>query len=457
MIEFETDSRKIKPGQTFVAIQGNTVDGHDFIEKAIENGATKIIVEKDVKCSVETLKVNSTKEYLRNELVSRYSEDINKMNIIGVTGTNGKTTTCYLTYQMLNKLGHKAAYIGTIGFYYEGHKEELPNTTPEILTIYKLMLEARQNNCEYVVMEVSSHSLEELRIAGIKLAAGGFTNLTQDHLDFHKSMDNYLNAKLKIINYLKDGASLIVNNDDPYAESFINSYNNVITLGYKSNSNILIKNVDYSASSTKIEFTDDGADKIVTTNLISKFNVYNYLTCYAILKSIGIDSEEIINITKDVKAPKGRCEIIKLNNFTAVIDYAHTPDAVEKVITSFLELKHNRIITIVGCGGDRDPVKRPIMGTIACKLSNYVIFTNDNPRTEDPKKIMDDITKPLEYSNFEVIFDRKEAIYKALNISEKDDIILILGKGHEDYQIIGTEKIHSDDFEFVNDWKKENE
>lgn len=457
MIEFETDSRKIKPGQTFVAIKGFTVDGHSFIDKAIENGATKIIVEEDVNASVPTVKVDSTKEYLKNELVNKYSSFLDDLNIIGVTGTNGKTTTCYLTYQMLNQLGFKTAYIGTIGFYYGDYKRELPNTTPEILTVYNMMYEAKEHGCTHVVMEVSSHSLEEERIAGLKFVTTAFTNLTQDHLDFHKTMDNYLNAKLKIFNYLKPNGTMVVNNDDSYASNFIKDGFNTITLGYKDDSTIKINEAHYTPIDTTINFDINGENKVVKTNLTSKFNVYNYLTCYAILKSLDITDDNIERVTSTVYPPKGRCEIIEANKGFAVIDYAHTPDAVEKVINSFLELKKNRILTIVGCGGDRDPLKRPIMGDIACKLSDHVIFTNDNPRTEDPQNIMNDITKDLKYDNFEIIFDRKEAIYKGISSMEENDILLILGKGHEDYQILGHEKVHFDDCEVVYEWKKENE
>lgn len=453
MIEFETNSRKVKPGQTFVAIPGFTVDGHDFIESAIENGATKVIGEKDIECSVPYIKVESSKKYLNEQLVEKYSKEFDDLHIIGVTGTNGKTTTCYLTYQFLNELGYKAAYLGTIGFYYDDVKIELPNTTPEILTVYNLIMEAKEHGCKYIVMEVSSHSLEEERIAGLHFVVCAFTNLTQDHLDFHKTMENYLNAKLKIFNYLKDDGTMIVNNDDSYASNFIK--NNSLTFGYKEDSDVVIKEASYTPLNTTIKFNKDGKELTAVTNLTSKFNVYNYLTSFLILNSLGIDDEKIIEITKDIYPPKGRCEIIKVNKGVAVIDYAHTPDAVEKVINSFNELKQNRVITIVGCGGDRDRTKRPIMGDIACKLSDYVIFTNDNPRTEDPNQIMNDIVKDLKYNNYEIVFDRVEAIHKAIDDMEDNDIILILGKGHEDYQIIGHEKRHYDDHETVQKWIEE--
>lgn len=453
MIKYETDSRRVKPGQTFIAISGLTVDGHSYINSAIENGATKLIVEKKVDTNIEYEMVENTKEYLKEHLVNEYSNLFKDMKFIGVTGTNGKTTTCYLMYQMLNKLGIKTAYIGTIGFYYGDTKKELSNTTPDLLTLYNLILEAKENGCTHIVMEVSSHSLDQERIAGITFEECAFTNLTQDHLDYHKTMENYLNAKLKILNYIKLNGSMIINNDDPYGKYFINENINNITFGIDNSSNLNIKNIEYTPSNTTINFEYKNINYIVTTNLTSKFNVYNYITCLLLLNNLGYEINKIIEITNFIYPPKGRCEIINLKNGVAVIDYAHTPDAVEKVINSFTELKENKIITIIGCGGDRDPIKRPIMGDISCKLSDYVIFTSDNPRTEDPKKILDDITSNLKYNNFDIVIDRKEAIIKGLELMEENDILLVLGKGHEDYQIIGHDKIHFDDHEVIENWK----
>jgi len=447
-----TDSRLVKQGDTFIAIKNVNTDGHDYIESAIKNGATKIICEHG-NYNVETLVVPNTRKYLEDYLYNNYYNKFSDMKLIGVTGTNGKTTICYLVYQLLNKLGTKCAYIGTIGFYYEGHKEELNNTTPDVDLLYKMFLEAKENGCEALVMEVSSHALDMNRIHGLLFDEVAFTNLTQDHLDYHKTMENYLNAKLKIFNYLKDDGVMIVNNDDSYASNFINEKS--VTLGYKEGSDLRIKNASYTPMNTTIDFTKDGKDYTVVTNLTSKFNVYNYLTCYYILNKLGIDDEKIIETTKDIYPPKGRCEIIKVNKGVAVIDYAHTPDAVEKVINSFNELKQNRVVTVIGCGGDRDRTKRPIMGDTACRLSDHVIFTNDNPRTEDPNQIMNDIVKDLKYNNFEIVFDRVEAIHKAIDDMEDNDIILILGKGHEDYQIIGHEKRHYDDHETVQKWIEE--
>lgn len=442
MIKIKTDSRKVVAGDTFVAIKGLTVDGHDFILKAIANGATKIVCEHG-SYAVETLVVPNTKEWLQQYLLDNYKEEVNKIKLIGMTGTNGKTTTCFLTYQMLLSLGKKAAYMGTIGFYMPNVKRELNNTTPEILDVYSMITEAIEAGCEYFVMEVSSHSLVQKRIEGLEFSVEAFSNLTEDHLDFHKTMENYLHAKMLILDQLK--GTIIVNNDDLYAKYFeTKSYK---TLGYNG-SDYQILNYEETDKGTLIKFKADKEYR-VETNLKCKYNVYNYLTALGILNTLGFSIDDIIKITKDIYAPRGRCEQIKVRNSYAVIDYAHTPDAVEKIITSFLENKKGKIITIVGCGGDRDPLKRPIMGEIASRLSDYVIFTSDNPRTEDPNKILEDILKGVTKDNYEVEIDRPTAIKKGLDMLGDNDILLILGKGHEDYQIIGHTKHHLDDLEEV--------
>ena len=443
-MKYETDSRKIKPGQIFVAIKGHTVDGHDFIQDAIKNGASKVIAEHEVDCNIPLEVVSNTEEYLRETLKNEYADEINKLKIIGLTGTNGKTTTAYLTYQLLNLFNEKSAYIGTIGFKAPNDEIETENTTPDTLTIYSLLLHAIEIGCKTVVMEVSSHALSFERIYGLHIDIAAFTNLTEDHLDYHKTMENYLNAKLKIFDYMNESGKLIVNNDDNASKAFVNKFGSGIKLGYNNNENDYnILNADINPAKTKIEFTYKNQTYNVTTNLTSKFNVYNYMTSLAILHECGYEIEDIINKTKEIKAPKGRCETHKVNGGYAVIDYAHTPDAVEKVIT------------IVGCGGDRDPIKRPIMGGIATKLSDYTILTSDNPRTEDPAKIMEDILKGVKSTNYEVELDRKTAIKKGIEMLQPEDILLILGKGHEDYQIIGHTKIHLDDAEEVENWQKE--
>lgn len=446
MINIKTDSRLVEKGDIFVAIKGHTVDGHDYILNAIEKGASKIVCEHG-EYSVPTLVVNDTNLYLKEYLVKNYSDKFKNIKFIGVTGTNGKTTTAYLTSQLLTNLGINNAYIGTIGYYCNSKLvKELPNTTPDILLLYNLILEAIENDVKVVVMEVSSHALALERISGIKFDICGFTNLTEDHLDYHKTMDNYLKCKLLILNYLKDNGVMISNIDDPYGENF--KYKNFKTIGFN-DSDYKIINYKYNSVTTDIEFLFENNIYNVTTNLLNKFNIYNYMTALAFVNNIGIKINDIVNVTKDIYAPSGRNEIIKVNNSKAIIDYAHTPDAVEKIITSNLEHKIGKIITIVGCGGDRDPKKRPIMGKIATDLSDFVILTNDNPRTEDEKKIMNDIVSGITKNNYKIVFDRKEAIKEGLDMLNDNDTLLILGKGHEDYQIIGHTKHHLSDKEEV--------
>ena len=302
-------------------------------------------------------------------------------------------------------------------------------------------------------MEVSSHSLSLGRINGIKLNVAGFTNLTEDHLDYHKTMENYLEAKKLILNYLTDDGVMISNIDDEYGTCF--KYKNFKTLGFN-DSDYKINNYEYTNLTTKINFTYENKEYNVETNLLNKFNIYNYITALAFIHNLNIEIKDIIDVTNKIYPPNGRNEIIKVGNNKAIVDYAHTPDAVEKIITSTLENKIGKIITIVGCGGDRDPKKRPIMGNIATNLSDYVILTNDNPRTEDEKNIMKGIVSGIKKDNYEIIHDRREAIKKGLSLLNENDTLLILGKGHEDYQIIGHKKIHLSDKEEVLNYIKEN-
>lgn len=447
MINIKIDSRKVLPGDTFVALKGTAVDGHSYIKQAIELGATKVVVEHDVDCEVEKVIVEDTEKWLTDYISTNYKDQLKDLNILAVTGTNGKTTTAYLTYQILNKLGEKTAYIGTIGFYLPGEDFiELPNTTPNILDLYNLILTAKEKGCKNVMMEVSSHALAQKRVEGLCFKVAAFTNLTQDHLDYHKTMEAYLEAKKLILNQL-DGPMLI-NRDDASATSWLESYENSKTYGFEGTDYKIVNYTDL-LHGTEITFKTPEKEYQVKTNLKSKFNVYNYMTTLGIVNNLGKSIEEIIAITPSIFPPKGRCEIIPVKNGIAVVDYAHTPDAVEKIVDAFNEHKKGRVITVVGCGGDRDPKKRPIMGRIASEKSDYVVFTSDNPRTEDPQSIMDDILVGVTKENYEVDLDRRKAIVKALDLIEKDDAVLILGKGHEDYQILGREKVHLDDAEEV--------
>lgn len=453
MIELKTDSRKVKPGDTFIAIKNVNTDGHDFIESAIKNGASKIICEKG-NYSIETVVVPNTKEYLNNYLYENYYPKIKDMKLIGVTGTNGKTTICYLVYQLLTLLNKKCAYIGTIGFYYGNTKRLLNNTTPDTDLLYDMLLEAKEYGCEYVIMEVSSHALDKNRIYGLKFDEVAFTNLTQDHLDYHKTLENYANAKRKLFEKTRGEKVAIINKDDPHHEKFMLNENKNITIG-KTDADVLIKDYSLSHLHTKIEFSYENKVYNTQINMVGSYNVYNYLTALMLVNKLGFSIDSIIDITKDLMAPAGRMEMIKYNTNSVFVDYAHTPDAVINVLKSANQYKKGRIITIIGCGGDRDRTKRPIMGRVAEENSDYVIFTDDNPRTEDEKQIMNDIVTGLNKVNHEIIFDRKKAIIKGMNMLKDNDILMILGKGHEDYQIIGTEKHHFSDQEIVKNFIKE--
>ena len=453
MFKYENDSRKVVKGQTFIAIKGISSDGHDYINKAIENGASEVICEKDLDIDIPYKKVKDSSLYQKELLKKEYGYVFDDMKTIGITGTNGKTTSAYITYQMLLSLGIDCAYIGTLGFYHKDDFVELPNTTPDILVIYRLVYEAYQKGCKCIVMEVSSQALSYDRLFGINYDIISFTNFTEDHLDYHKTMENYLKAKLMILDHLKDNAVITANKDDEKYTCFKKKGYRFLTFGYKADYEIL--DYETNPAETKLLFKYNKKDYNVIIPLTSKFNIYNYLTMLSIVNNCGFDIDEIISNTKLLKAPKGRCETYKVNNGYAIVDYAHTPDAEEKVINAYNDLKKGRIITIIGCGGDRDPKKRPIMGNIATTLSDYTIFTSDNPRTENPSLIIEDILKGVKTKdNYEVIEDRRKAIHKGLDIMKKDDILLILGKGHEDYQIIGKEKIHFDDAEEVLNYKK---
>lgn len=443
----KTDSRLVEKGDTFIAIKNINTDGHDFIESAIKNGATKIICEHG-NYSVETKLVPNTRNYLEKYLYNNYYPKFKNMKLIGVTGTNGKTTTCYLVYQMLNKLGIKCAYMGTIGFYYGNHKTELNNTTPDIDLLYKMFVEAAENDCECMVMEVSSHALDMNRIYGLEFDEVAFTNLTQDHLDYHKTIENYANAKKKLFYKTRGEKVAVINGDDPMYETFINPDNNNIIIGKNSN-DLKIINTNLSHLGTDITFSYDDNSYDVSINMVGLYNVYNYLTAVLLVSKLGIAIDKILSIASEISAPSGRMELIKYKTNSIFIDYAHTPDAVTNVLKNANMYKKGRIITVIGCGGDRDRTKRPIMADETLKYSDYAIFTNDNPRTEDEKQIMNDMTRHLTSNNFEIIYDRAEAIKKAVNMLKDNDMLMLLGKGHETYQIIGKEKKHFSDKEEV--------
>lgn len=446
MIDLVVDSRKVKKGDTFIAIRGVDNDGHKYIESAINNGASKIICEEG-NYSVETIVVPDTTKYLNDYIYYNYYCRISDIKLIGVTGTSGKTTTCFLVYNMLKKLGVKVAYIGTIGFYMDDKVRDLPNTTPSLYELYNILLECRDNNISHVVMEVSSHAISLDRIYGLQFDTCCFTNISQDHLDFHKDLLDYATCKSKLFTKLRDSKTAIINIDDSYSDLFINSSNNNITIGC-GNGDVSIYDIKLSHLGIDFKFDFDNKTYSKTIDMVGKYNVYNYVMAVMIINSFGFSIDDVLNLT-DIKAPKGRMEMVKYGNSSIFVDYAHKPDAVRKVLECALEFCSGNIITIIGCGGNRDKTKRPIMGEIASSLSSHVIFTNDNPRYEDPTDIMNDIVSGVSSDNYEIIYDRKCAIEKGISMLGDNDVLLILGKGHEDYQIVLDVKYHFDDMECV--------
>ena len=437
-----TNSKEVKQNDTFIAIKGDNYDGHDYIDDAIKNGASEIIAEHGL-YSVDTLIVKDTKEYLKN-YVLRYKEYLDGLHIIGMTGTNGKTTTCYLLYQALNKAGLKCAYIGTIGFYIDEKIRDLKNTTPVLLDIYEMLKEAKDAGCLYVVMEVSSHALAQDRVHGIDFDVAIISNVTRDHLDYHKTMEQYALAKQKLFYMVKENGVAIVPDGIDYKSYFMLDKNHNITYGKLGDYKLVSSKL--STDGTKFIIEHNSIIKTYETKLLGLYNIYNMMNVIITLDYLNILSEDIIG---ELLPPPGRMDIISYLDNKIIIDYAHTPDAVENIISSVREINDGNIYVIIGCGGNRDKEKRPMMADIATRLADYVIFTSDNPRNENPDDIIQDMVVNLNKNNYEIEINREKAIIKGIQKCVKNDILLILGKGHENYQIIKNEKLHFDDKEIV--------
>jgi UDP-N-acetylmuramoyl-L-alanyl-D-glutamate--2,6-diaminopimelate ligase len=440
-----TNSKEVKPGDIFIALRGLKYDGHNFVDEAIKKGAVKVVVEHGM-YDVPTIIVEDTKEYLVNYVKEYYLPRFKEMKIIGITGTNGKTTSCFLIYQMLNKLNKPCAYIGTIGFYLKDNIRILENTTPDILSLYQMIDECRENGVNHVVMEVSSHALAMNRIDGLTFDYAIYTNLTEEHLDFHKDMNDYAFTKQKLFKLLKEDGYGIINNDDSY--SGIMQINNYVTYGFKE-SDYQILNYHIEKDKTIVTFKYNNNEYKVESPLLGKYNVYNLLTMIITLHKEGILLSTIISEIPILKAPAGRMDTVHYNENTIIIDYAHTPDAVFNILNAIKEFSKGRIYSIIGCGGNRDKTKRPKMAFYALAMSDKVIITNDNPRFEDPSEIIKDMLHNNTKTNYEIIPDREAAIRRGIELLNKDDILVILGKGHEDYQIIDDKKLYHNDKECV--------
>lgn len=448
-MRIKVDSREVVPGDTFIALKTAGGDGHKYIENAIKNGARRVIVEDGI-YSVETLVVPDTRKYLINYLKEHYYSKIKDLKLIGMTGTNGKTTTCFLIHKALNKLGLKCGYIGTIGFYINDKIKDLANTTPDILDLYELLMECKENGCEYIVMEVSSHALAMGRVEGLEYDYAIFSNLTKDHLDYHQTMENYALAKQQLFKKLRENGKAIVNIDDDNYNYFLLKENNNISYGFNTSDYQII---EHTINDQNSFFTLKNNDNLETynTKLLGVHNIYNMTAVIIVLKDLGFDYDKVKEVISELNPPAGRMDTVYYGTNRIIIDYAHTPNAVKNIITAVKKFGNNNIYTIVGCGGNRDKTKRPEMAKIATDLSTKVILTSDNPRFENPTDIINDMLQGLDNLNYEIEENREEAIKKGIQMLEENDILLVLGKGHENYQIIGDRKIDFDDKQKVLD------
>lgn len=442
MIKIKTDSRKVVEGDTFVALPGISSDGHDYIETAIENGATKIIAQHG-EYKVPTVIVPDTRVYLNDLLKQEYGYVINDMKIIGITGTNGKTTSCFLTYQILNKLGIKCAYIGTIGFYLKDKVRNLPNTSVDIADLYGLLVEAYENDYKYVCLEVSSQGLSMDRFKTISFDIAAFTNLTQDHLDYHKTMNNYCLAKQQLFKQLKKDGKAIINADDKYKDYYLLKDNNNITFGL--NGDYKIDDLKFTNKYSMLDYSYQNKNYQIKTNLIGEYNIYNLLTAIVICHELGLDLNKINSVLDNLNMPSGRMERIDYNNNLIIVDYAHTPDAISNIIKTIKPICKGNLYVTFGCTGSRDKTKRPIMTNIVLENVTKAIITIDDPHDEDPSDIVKDMLNGITFNNYEVCLDRKKAIHKGINLLKDNDILLILGKGHEEFIIFKDKKIPFND------------
>ena len=452
--KIEYDSRNVEDGDVFVCISGFKTDGHTYAKMAYEKGASVIICEKDIEKFNDTItiiKVSNTRKVLGEISANFYNNPSKELNLIGVTGTNGKTTTTFLIKSVLEKIKHKVGIIGTIENLIGDKALHTERTTPESLELQKLFRQMKSENVDDVVMEVSSHSLDLYRVDSCNFNIGIFTNLTQDHLDYHKTMENYKIAKSRLFELCEKS---VINIDDKAGEFMVSKSAGKPVITFAIDRDADLKAEDIHISSDGVKFKLDYKDKqySVELNIPGKFSIYNALGAIGTCILMDIPMEVILDGLKDNKGVKGRFQTIKSEKgFNAIVDYAHTPDGLENILETAKEFVKGKIITVFGCGGDRDRTKRPIMGEIAGNLSDFCIITSDNPRTEDPALILDDVEEGTKRTacKYVKIVDRKEAIYKAVEMAEKDDIIVIAGKGHENYQIFKDKTIHFDDAEII--------
>jgi len=450
----ECDSRKVGEGSVFVAIRGYETDGNKYVKQAFENGAVVFITDKKSTSGKGKILVPDARRALAVAAKNFYGNPAKDMKIIGVTGTNGKTTVTYLIKHALEMQGAVCGLIGTNRNMIGNMAIDTERTTPESNELWKLFERMRDAGCSYVIMEVSSHSLELSRVFGIEFEVAAFTNLTQDHLDFHKTMEKYEAAKTKLFGQSKIG---VVNYDDDAGRRIIErKITKMISYSAKdSSADYVAKNIRTNPESVEFEFV--GIEKIgrIELGIPGKFSVYNAMCATSVLLSLGMELPDIAKSMREVEGVKGRAEIVPTEtDYTVMIDYAHSPDGLENILKTVKEIAQGRVIAVFGCGGDRDATKRPKMGRIAAEYADVVVVTSDNPRTEDPERIIDDIVPGIEAvtKKYERVTDRRKAIFRALDIAKTGDVIVLAGKGHETYQEINHVKHHMDEREIVKEY-----
>lgn len=449
------DSRQVGPGDVFVAVKGYTSDGHNFIDQALKNGAIAVVVEvlpEKIIEGINYIVVEKTDAALAIISCNYFENPSEKLILVGVTGTNGKSTTVTLLYELFTRLGFKSGLLSTIRNIIGNNTLPSTHTTPDPISLNALLARMVDEGCTYAFMEVSSHAIHQKRVAGLKFAGGIFTNLTHDHLDYHKTFSDYIKAKKEFFDNLPETAFALVNKDDANGIVMLqNCQAKKYNYSLSSMADFKAKVIENSISGIQLEIEGNQ----VFTRLVGRFNAYNILVVYATARLLDLDALEILTVLSGLKTAEGRFELVhSKGSVTSIIDYAHTPDALKNVLETIREVRNGNenIITVVGCGGDRDKAKRPIMGKIACDLSDTVVFTSDNPRSEEPLAIIEDMRKGLDPTHFKkylVISDRSEAIKTACSIAASGDIILIAGKGHEKYQEIKGERFPFDDKEKI--------
>ena len=460
--DITADSRAVKPNSLFIALDGATVDGHNYIDKAVAAGAVAVIVSKPVTVpdDVCVITVSDTRQAMMVCVPYFFDYPANRMRMVGVTGTNGKTTTTHMIRHILKAQGHKVGVIGTVHIMIGDTSYPIHNTTPDVVDLQHILHQMVQENVEYCVMEVSSHALALGRVSGVEFDTAVFTNLTQDHLDFHKTFENYLAAKCKLFeqvsapNQVKDNKGAVINIDDSYGHRVMEKTTApTITYSTLGKGTLNASDVHMSTKNSQYTVNYKGESYPVSMNTTGLFNVYNTLAAIGACLQEGISMEAIDTALKTFSSVPGRFELIEEGqDFAVVVDYAHTPDGLQNILETAKAIKENRIIIVFGCGGDRDATKRPIMGRIAAEYGDKIYVTSDNPRTEDPVQIVKDVEVGVKEAlrdgtSYEVIVDRREAINHAIHDAKAGDIVIIAGKGHENYQILKNETIHFDDRE----------